>query len=277
MNKDIVIQKPTLHDYKEVALFIKDQIQYLKNTLPHFSVYKECQQLRKISPTLISLIIQGKRTLTLDRVDEVSKLLHLNYVEKTFLKDWLKRTDPFFEKNFQEKFESKKAEKKKNVSLNLLNDWLNVYVKDCFQLENIQKNPELIFSQLAHISTRKRIQKSLHFLLREGYLRKTLDGRVVIETDLAIAESPTPSLKIRQFHKNALKIAQNSVETVPMNLRYLNTLVLPLNSEKYQELVHLIQDFSTQLKKFTEDISPTKEDQLYQFNLNLVPTGRKDL
>ncbi|OFZ28940.1 MAG: hypothetical protein A2622_12640 [Bdellovibrionales bacterium RIFCSPHIGHO2_01_FULL_40_29] len=222
-------------------------------------------------------ITQGKRNLTLDRIDEVSKLLQLSYAEKIFLKEWLQRIDPYFEIEFQEKLENKKTEKKKNVSLNLLNDWLNVYVKDCFQLENIQKNPELIFSQLAHISSRKRIQKSLNFLLREGYLRTTIDGRIVIETELAIAESPTPSQRIRQFHKNALKIAQNSVETIPMNLRYLNTLVLPLNPEKYQDLISLIQDFSMQLKKFTEDITPSNEDQLYQFNLNLVPTGRKDI
>jgi len=56
MNKDLSDRKPILHNYKSIALFIKDQILYLKKTVPRYSVHRQCLGLRKISPTLVSLI-----------------------------------------------------------------------------------------------------------------------------------------------------------------------------------------------------------------------------
>ncbi len=267
--------KPVISNYNEVEVFIKDQLQYLKTSDKNFSVYQSCTKLRKVSPTLISLIIQKKRKLTLDRLDEISKLLQLSPAEKNFLRDWLNRLDPSIKKIHTNAPPPKNL--RKNVSLHLLNDWLNVYVKDCFQLLEMQQNPDLIYSHLSHIADPKRIKKSLDFLLREGYLRRTLDQKIVIETELAVAETPIPSHKIRQFHKAALNIAKNGIDTVAMNKRFVNTLVLPLDPEQYTDLVNMIYEFAEKLKTFSENLTSNETSQLYQFNLNLIPTGKKEV
>lgn len=267
--------KPMVSDYSEIETFVKDQLQYLKSADKNFSVLRSCTKLRKVSPTLVSLIIQKKRKLTIDRLDEIAKLLQLSAAEKIFLRDWLNRLDPSSRKITDSAPVPKNL--RKNVSLHLLNDWLNVYVKDCFQLLEIQHNPELLYSHLSHIADPKRIKKSLDFLLREGYLRRTLDQKIVIETELAVAETPVPSHKIRQFHKAALNIAKNGIDTVAMDKRFVNTLVLPLNPAQYAEMVGLIYEFSEKLKNFSENIIADEHSQLYQFNLNLIPTGKKEV
>lgn len=271
-------EKPIISSYRSVSEFVKDQIRYLKSTDNEFSVLSATQKMRRVSPALISLIIQGKRKLTLDRLEELAKVLKLSFAEKNFLHDWVIRSDPKLVEKLAKLNQDKETLRlrKKEVSLNILNDWLNIYVKDCFQLKSISENPKLIYSRLAHIADQKRIDKSLNFLLREGYLRKTLEGSIVIETELAVAETPIPSHKIRQFHKAALQIARQGIETVPMNQRYVNTLILPLNEKKYTEFVLLIQEFAEKIKDFSAGLTVEDTEALYQFNLNLIPTGRKE-
>lgn len=57
------------------AAFIKNRLANLKLERSYFSIRNECQKLRKISPTLVSLMMQGKRKVTLDRVEELALLL----------------------------------------------------------------------------------------------------------------------------------------------------------------------------------------------------------
>jgi len=272
--------RPTISKYDSIAAYIKDQIQYLKHIDPDFSVLAACKKLRRVSPALMSLIVKDKRKVTLDRVDELAKLLQMTVPEKIFLRDWIERADPRSVQNLKSMTMeeiSLHKNRRKEVSLNILNDWLNVYVKDCFQLKAIQENPKLIYAQLAHIAEPKRIDKSIQFLLREGYLRKTLNNTIVIDAALAVAETPLPSHKIRQFHKAALNIARNGIDTVSMDKRYVNTLVMPLNKEKYSEFVEIIQEFSEKIMKFSADLNTEEAESLYQFNLNLIPTGRKEV
>lgn len=269
--------KPSIFDYKDMSLFIKDQIEYLKKMDRSYSVLTMSKKLRRISPALISLIIKGKRKITLDRVEELAKLLQLSLIEKHYLKDCIApNSSAQADSSSLNLADKKRPSRVQTVSLHLLNDWLNVYVKDSFQIPTVQKNPELIYSQLAHIATRKRIQRAFAFLIREGYLRRTLDNQIIVETDLAITESPLPNIKIRQFHKAVLEIAKQSLETVEMDKRFLNSLVLPLNENKFEELKALIHQFTHQLKEFTSELQPDDTYQLHQININLTPTGRKN-
>lgn len=273
------VSRPIISKYSKVADYISDQILFLKKSDKTFSVLNACKKFRRVSPALVSLIIKGKRKVTLDRVDELARLLQMTVAEKFFMRDWIERSELNISSVEKATYQVEPSQRvrRKEVAINILNDWLNVYVKDCFQLKTLQENPKLIYSHLAHIADPKRIDKSLQFLLKEGYLRKTLDQRIVIETQLAVVESPVPSQKIRQFHKAALAIAKNGIDTVSMDKRYINTFVLPLTEKKYTDFVEIIEEFTQRLQQFTAELNIEDADSLYQFNLNLVPTGRKEI
>ena len=275
-------EAPRISDYSDVALYIKARLQFLKKNNSHFSVLQATRKLRKISPALISLIIRGKRNLTIDRVDEMTKLLRLNSSERIQFKDWV------YQKNFPETHIHKtksdlfsstftKSSSRKTVPVHLLNDWLNAYVKDCFQIEGVSENPQLIFELLTRIAPKSRIQKSLEFLLREGYLRKTPDGKIVLESHLAVPEGSQhnpPQNKIRQFHKAALKVAQAGIETFSPSERLANSVLLTLNEDSYAELVNLLEECSEKIQRFIVE-HQENGNRLYQLILNLSPTGER--
>ncbi len=262
--------RPIIGDYQDPAQFLKDMIEYRKRTEKSFSVMRATESLRKISSALVTLVVQRKRKMTVDRADEFAKLMNLTSAEKIYFKNWLKLEEqPDDIKNQQ--VESKRKNKKE-FSLSLLNDWLNVYVKDTFRLESVQKNPHLLYKELGAIASRARIDKSLKFLLKEGYLRKTVDGRIVVETSLTTSEALPPGQKIRAFHKAALSIARQNMDLFPVHERFANTLVLDLTPERYQELTEMIREFSKNLQDFAA-VEHAYGDRLYQILINLSPTG----
>lgn len=274
-------------------------IGYRRDSEEAFSVLSESRRLRKISPSLVSLILQKKRKITLERVEEISKLLKLSAPEKFYFKDWIEQATPRASAATPlgasettsrgasavmsgvsgspagpSRVDLRPVRKRKEVGSHLLRDWINVYVKDCFEIPEVQANRNLIYEILSALGNRKRIDRAISFLLKEGYLRTTLDGRTLVDTPLATATSEIPNRLIRQFHKNTLDIAKKALELFSTDQRYANALILPLDEKNYTELTELIQEFAEKIQKFAEAPKPTGS-RLYQFVLNLSPTGGK--
>lgn len=273
------LARPNIEDFDDPISFVKAMLAFRKKAERGFSILRATSTLRRVSPALVSLVIARKRTLTTDRVDEFSKLLGLTPAERHFFKSWIGNTPstsavsaaPLRASPLVARIERRN---RKDVSTHILKDWLNVYVKDLFMFADVQRQPSLAEKMLLHIASPKRIRASIDFLMREGHLRKTLDGRVVLDTPLSIADPRVPSQKIRAFHKAALGIAQKAIDRVPPTERLANTLIVPVNQKSYLELVELIEEFGEKLKDFAAH-HPDDGTTLYQLLVNVSPVGGK--
>ena len=264
-------QRPVLANFDDPIAFLQAMASFLKDSDKSFTIAKATLNLRKVSPTLVTLVLQKKRQLTLDRVDEFAKLFRLTVPEKIYLRSWLeKRSNSEDGAELRPQFQKARKE----VSPHILKDWINVYVKDCFQIPEVQTHPELVYRQLANIAQPERIERALQFLLREGHLRKTLNGKIVTETPLTVTEPQVSSDKVRKFHAGALNLAKAALESHPSTERYANTFIMPMNEEQYHELIQLIQEFAEKMKDFA---SQTQGNRLYQLIVNVSPTGGKTL
>lgn len=267
--------RPVISEFTDPVEFVKLMIEFRKKSEKGFSVHAATASLRRVSPSLVSLILARKRKITLDRVEELSKLLMLNAQEKIYFKNWLARLEGGERGEVgAAKQEHQAQHRRKEVGTHLLTDWINAYVKDCFQLPKVQENPQLVYRYLASYAHPKRLDKSMEFLLREGHLRRTLDGKIVVEANLAVTDPKVPSKQIRQFHKGALGVAKTALEMFPPTERMANTLIMPLNEKSYGELLEIIQEFSERLQEFAAHNQETG-DRLYQLIVNLSPTGGK--
>lgn len=202
-------------------------------------------------------------------------ILKLTVAEKFYLKNWTLAQESK-KSGFTEKSDrANEVGTRKQVSVHILNDWLNVYVKDCFQLPFIQEKPELLFEYLKPIATRKRIEKSLQFLLKEGHLRKLLNGKIEPEVSLTITDPQIPSAKIRHFHKATMKLASSALDLYSPDIRLANSLLIPLTNEAYQDLLKLIEEFAFKIQEFAaaNQSHNSEQTKLYQLLLNLSPIG----
>ena len=262
--------RPIITNYRELVAYLADMLAFLKSEDVHFSILKASKSLRKISPTLVSLILKEKRRLTLDRVDEFAKMLQLTPHERKYLKDWVGRLEGIGPAQ-QLPLNPSSLGKRKITSSHLLSDWINVYVKDAFQLSRISQNPDEIYSALGGIASRKRIEQSIKFLLKHGYLRTTIEGHVVPETPLHSIDPKIPNTHVRKFHKAALTNARDAIDQQDPAKRYANAMVITLNEATYKKITELIAEQAEELQSFAEGLSDG--DQLYQLVINLSPTG----
>jgi len=270
-------QRPQIVDYEHPCEFARDMLSFRRQTEPGFSVQVATRSLRRVSPALVSLVLSNKRKLTLDRADEFSKLLNLNPGERYYLRSWILRSERGHGngENQNRPSESQPSgSARKEVTPHIISDWLNIYVKDLFQFHQVQKDPSRLQNLLSAIAKPNRIRRSLDFLLREGHLRRTLQGEIVLETQLAFTEGQISSQKISRFHKNALGIARDAIDLYSTNERFANTLIIPLSSDDYQELMSITNEFAERLKVFAESRKDAPE-RLYQFVVNLSPIGGK--
>jgi uncharacterized protein (TIGR02147 family) len=248
-----------------------DMLAFFRGTDPKFSVHAATKNLRRVSPALVTLVLKRKRRLTQDRAEEFAKLLKLDAAEGFYFKNWIANLGgvDFVETS---KTTKSKGYSRREVSTSILNDWINIFVKDSFQIPDIQKDPKKIYQRLAHLTNAQRIDRSLKFLLKEGHLRRKLNGEIVLNENLSVADPKVPNKKIRQFHKGALKVAQLAIDLFPPEERLANALILPLDEERYKELMQMIEAFAESLKHFAaQDIENPK--QLYQILINLSPVG----
>lgn len=268
-------KRPLILEYDSSQKYFRDQIRYLKSTERNFSLPQRCKKLRKISPTLVTLIIQGKRRITLDRIDEVSELLKISGTEKIYLKRiiQIENSDP---KNKILNLTSKPIfsgiTPRNKLSESILNQPLYLYVKDAFQIPEVQNDHHKIYGHLSFIASPEKINKAIQFLLREGYLRKTVDNKIVIENPLSIAEPLEPHLKVRNIHKKSLKVTHASLDLIEMQERLANLFIIPLSNENKTELIKMINEFSEKIKAFSE-VQSLEGQRLYQLIIHLNPTG----
>lgn len=265
------LERPLITTYTDAARFMADMLAFRKSVDPSFSILGVCRNLRRISPTLVSLILQKKRKITLDRVDEISKLLALMPAERQYLKDWISRAEEPQAAVEIEKLVGSSGIRRKATSSHILNDWVNIFVKDAFDLASIRENPDEIYSLLGGVASKKRIDQSIKFLLQHGYLRRATNGQLVPDAPLHSVDQKVPNEKVRKFHKALLQNAKDAIDQYSSDQRYANALVLSLNEQSYQKLVELIAEHAESLQSFAENLK--EGSMIYQVTINVSPTG----
>jgi uncharacterized protein (TIGR02147 family) len=270
MEKPNPTDRPVVFEYRAIPDYVAAMVNWRRQTDPDFSVRTATRGMHRCSPSLVTRVIKGQRRLTLDRVDQFSGLMQLTPEERSALKRWVhseQRTE-----TAQTAPIAPRASKRKRGQDHLLSDWLNVYVKDACHLKGFKPDPHVLHRLLRGIASPARIERSLKFLFREGFLRRTLDGETVGDVPVVTTNDGLPSIKIKKFHRKALELAQRGIFLYPLSKRQESAVVLRVNQKHVPALKELLQQFYEQILGFAEEHS-ADQDELFQVTINLVPIG----
>jgi len=271
--------RPVIFDYESVPRFVTDMIAWRRQGQAKFSIRAEAKKNPGCSPALISQIAKGQRRLTRDRVEAVGSLLQLSWQEIKFLDQWiaLKR------KVAPQVIAAESNTKASQINLvdgegipkpenNLVGYWLNPYVREACRLSSFRMDPIVIHKLLGGIATLKQISRSLQFLISHGLLRKNLQGKMVVNEDVAFTTDNEPNVKIKTFHRQALQIARKGMQLYPISRRRSETYILAVNEDQIEALKSLIGDCMDRVEQFDKEQTDSKE-ALYQITMHLTPIG----
>lgn len=269
--------RPEIFSYQDPEQLVSDMVRYRRETESSFSVANVCAGLEELSPSLVTLIIKRKRKITKQKVTPLARLMGLKGSEIRHFRSLVSRsysaksTSPTKQ---NVKKTSPKRQRRKKVSYQLLNDPVNVLVKDAFGIKEVSESKELIFTVLAGVASPERIMSSIEYLVKHGYLEETHLGFSPTH-HLSVADENIASERVREFHKFILKNAKEAIDLYDMDKRLANAMTMSLTDDEYQELSDLIRGFSQELQAFASNQSRSKGRKLYQLAINLCPTGGK--
>lgn len=267
------MSRPVIFEHASIASYLSAMLAWHRLTTPKFSIRQEVGRTGHVSHTQISRLGSGKRRLTRDLVEPLSRILRLTGDERVFLDRWVKndRTENRASGPLATNTVPARSRPRNRPAQNhLLQDWLNVYVRDAAKLKGFNPDVKHLFRAIGGIASPQRIGRSLQFLLREGYLRRTIEGKIVQNEVLVTSSDGLPNSKIRAFHKQALAIARRNIELLPVEKRQEAALVMHLNPESVVELRQMLKGFYERLLQFAED-HPDDNEGLYQVLINLTP------
>lgn len=261
-------ERPVVYDYRSPADFLADLMKYYK-LRGSFSLRQRTANVGLCSQALVSQILKGKRQLNRDNLGSISAVFKLTQIEQAYLDKKLSAHICKIDFDAGDR-KTRQVRAPKN---HLLSDWLNPYVKDLVNLVGFRLDPDTLVFMLQGIAPAQRIKKSVDFLLREGFWKKTLSGQVVQEEAAVTTTNGIANEKIKSFHKKALELALHGLKTFPMNKRKASTVLIAVDENHMDELKGLVDSFQEQLLDFIER-HPNGKDALVQITTHLTPIGR---
>lgn len=260
--------RPVVYDFASPAPFLDALVQYYQQSDQAFSIRSRIRCNPGCSPAYVSLLIKGKRRLSRDYLPIVADVFRLTNAEVEYVDSLisLRTTGTQIGRPLGTRNSGRTPRNQ------ILSDWVNIYVKDCINLKLFDSKPDVIFRLLGGIAPRRRIEKAIGFLYREGFWRRTLNGKTVPDDSAVITTSGVPSAKIRQFHKAALEIAKKGLDRFPPGRRRAYATVISVSREGFDELQSLVDRFHKDLQEFI-DRNPDGDDKLCQVTIHLTPIG----
>lgn len=262
------LDRPVIYNYRSSAEFLRDLMKYYK-TCGSFSLRQRTSKLGLCSQALVSQVLKGKRQLNRKNLPGISVVFKLTQLEQEYLDKKLSTVI--------HNLDVKELPNNKNQILfpknHILADWLHPYVKDLVNLNGFNINAENLYYMLQGMASASRIKKSVEFLLKEGFWKKTLSGKIVQNEDVVITTNGIPDEKIKMFHRKALEIAIRGLKVFPVHKRKASTVLVAVDNEHLDELKGLVDSFQKQLQEFIEKY-PNGKDALVQITTHLTPIGR---
>lgn len=260
-----LLSRPVVYDYGAPHEFFLDLMEHYKKT-SKFSVRQQTRKLKGCSPALVSQVLSGRRRLTRDQLPSFARLFKLHAFELEFIDQSLKGeavpTVP------------SEGRRERRTQNHILSSWLNLYVKDLVNLHGFAPEADVLHKMLFGIASPQRIERATAFLMKEGFWRRTSDKKIMAEDPALISTNEIPNEKIRELHKQALKIALRGIDVFPVERRKASTVLMSVHRDKLPELRGLIDSFQNQLLKFIED-HPEGKDDLVQITVHLTPVGER--
>lgn len=266
--------RPVIFDYQSVHQFFSDLLQHYKQ-VSDFSIRHRLDGVTGCSPALVSRVLSGKRRLTRDQLPVFAKVFDLTAAEVDVLDEWLKDKAKAALGNAPQiaAVRPKSSLAPKN---HILSSWLHIYVKDLVHLRGFKLDARFLSKMLTNIASEQQIERSIGFLLKEGFWRKVPGGQVVAEEPLLVTTMNIPDDRIKKLHKQALKIAMRGIDLFPVTRRRSSTTLIAVNANQLQELHQVIDSFHKKLQVFTETCAKdVTADELVQVAIHLTPVGGK--
>jgi uncharacterized protein (TIGR02147 family) len=266
--------------YTDYRKFLRDYYESRKKKIPHFSYRVLAESVGFSSESFLRMAMEGKKNLTKESAGKIAKALKLN-----------KKASDYFETlvlfNQAKDFESKERflakidlfRKRNNPELlrpkeyDYLKVWLHAVMREVVAFPGFEEDPKKIAHTFAFPVSPIEIQKSLDFLLENGFIERNAAGKLIKKAATigtgSIPENEELVLIAKKYHLQILDLARSALTDMPRDVRSITATTLSLSQQGYELALKRIETLRYELLELAA--AEADVDRICQLTVNLFP------
>ena len=224
-----------------------------------------------LDPGQLSLILKGKKNLSLSKASDVAKKLYKNPREMILFYhavEWQLVAKEELKKQILERLNSLNAiqlESKSNISddeFGTISNWYNIPMLELSGLPNFETTAESAAAYLGISTTEATI--GLGILQRLNFVEKK--DKVFTKIKSLATTTEISSFAIKQFHSQMIGKAKNALFRQSLSTRYFNSVTLKVPKGKIDELKKMIDEHEKRILDFSKTFSNEPDQDVYQIS-----------
>jgi len=238
------------------------------------------------SPNIMKLIIEGQRNLSYESIPKVIQALSLSgpmgeYFTALVLMNQA-QTDAEKEIHFTTLQKLMPHSRKRDLNaegLKYLSHWLHATLREMAMFPDFRDDPYWIARRLVFPVSIGEIGQALQFLIEEKFIEKTPEGFKAGD-NMVLSSDEVRSLAIRNYHRQMLELARQSLENLPIESREFGALTLNIPESALPELKNKLKTIRKDLHEWSLQILANPTDSIpseavTQINFQMFPLSRK--
>jgi len=229
-------------------------------------------------PATLSLILNGRRSITPGVADRLATALKLSGRRKTYFFTLCRLTQKhensgLLQDEILRQQSLARIEPLQAAQNRFLTHWYYVAIYVLVATPDFVENAELIARKLGNGITARQVENALLDLKALGMLRHENGTLSQAMGNFVKTSEEIKSLAIQSFHRQMLQLAARSLEK-PVADREFSGLTVAISEEQLPAVKERIREFRESLDRFIEQ-GPQKKGRVYQFNVQLFPLTQK--
>ena len=214
------------YGYTDYRSYLKDFYDFRKDGQHGYSYRAFSKAAGFSSPNILKLVIEGKRNISPDATQKFLKALGLKGQMSEYFTTLVRmnqaKTDA--DKEYYYAILKKLTPQSKRRDLDsdshqYLSHWLYPVIREMVSLPEFKDDPYWIARRIHGNASVQEISQALQFLIKNGFIEKAEDGSYTSKDNMVLTSDEVKSLAIRNYHRQMLDKAKETLESLPVEER----------------------------------------------------------
>lgn len=271
------MKRPNVFEYLDFRVYLKDLFSFFKSESRGFSFRRFSKDAGFSSPNFLKLVYDGKRNLSSQSIHKIAAAFKLSRSETSFLEDLalFNQAVTQAKKNFYYERMLRSRTYREIRALDqdqfeYYSSWYHIPIRELVETADFKEDCEWIAKRLQPAISPKQAEESIALLLKLKLLKRNASGKL-IQSDVNLTTGPeVRSLAVMNYHKEMIKQAADSLDSVKSKDRDVSSVTVTLSLEQMKELKDRIFHFRKSLLSWIS-ASNHNRDQVYQLNIQIFP------
>jgi len=153
--------------------------------------------------------------------------------------------------------------------IEFFHDWWVAPVRALLEVVGGRAQSSALAKRLRPEVSEIEVEKALELLLELGLVKKASSGRLVLSEAHLNANGKEKAEAVRNYQKQVLALASESIERFPKEQRDVSTLTLAIDEAAFKELREMMREFRQQVQKRVEETP--HPDRVMQLSMAFFP------